>query len=233
MNQSRIWDHFQSEGIDSFRNSAPRKRFLVERLRPGSRVLNVGIGGGFFELIALRRGLEVFALDPSEAAVERVRSRLKLGERAVIGCASAMPFEDGFFDAIVMSEVIEHLDDDILERALVEVRRLLKPDGKLLVTVPNDEKLEDGIVLCPCCGERFHRWGHVRSFTRASLAAMLRAHGFEVTRVTLEAFPDWRRKGLANRLKSAARYLMGKAGMGVAQACIFVEALRLAPEPGV
>lgn len=232
MNQSRIWDHFQSEGIDSFRNSAPRKRFLVERLRPGQRVLNIGIGGGFFELMALRRGIEVYSLDPSEAAVERVRSRLELGERAAVGCASAVPFGDSRFDAIVMSEVLEHLDDGILAGALAEVRRLLKPDGRLLVTVPHDEMLADGEVLCPCCGERFHRWGHVRSFTRESLEATLRAHGLEVTRLTLEAFPDWRRKGFVNRLKSVLRYAMGKLGLAIAQPCIFAEARPAAARRG-
>lgn len=224
MNQVRIWDHFQSEGVDSFRNSAPRKRFLVERLLPGQRVLNIGIGGGFFELIALRRQVDVHSLDPSERAVARVRDELALGGKAVVGCASAVPFPSAHFDAIVMSEVLEHLDDRVLAGALAEVRRLLKPGGRLLVTVPFNENLDDGMVLCPCCGERFHRWGHVRSFDRRTLREALGANGLQVTRLTLEAFPDWRRKGLRNLLKSASRHVMGKLGMAIAQPCIFAEA---------
>lgn len=224
MNQARIWDHFQSEGVDSFRNSAPRKRYLVERLRPGQRVLNIGIGGGFFELMALRRQIDVHSLDPSERAVAKVRDELALGGKAAVGCASAAPFPSSHFDAVVMSEVLEHLDDRVLAGALAEVRRLLKPGGRLLVTVPFNENLADGVVLCPCCGERFHRWGHVRSFDRASLRETLGASGLQVTRMTLEAFPDWRRKGLANQLKSVSRHVMGKLGMAIAQPCIFAEA---------
>jgi SAM-dependent methyltransferase len=222
--QSRIWDHFQSEGIESFSNSAPRMRFLAGRLHPGLRVLNVGIGGGIFEAIALTRNIEVYSLDPSDVAVQGLRLRLKMGDRVLTGCASAMPFRNSFFDAIVMSEVLEHLDDTVLSTALGEVRRLLNAQGRFLITVPNDERLLDDEVLCPCCGERFHRWGHVRSFTRGSLTAMLEGHGFAVTRLTLEAFPDWRRKGFANKLKSAARYFSAKLGIRLAQPRIFAEA---------
>jgi SAM-dependent methyltransferase len=224
MNQTRIWDHFQSEGVDSFRNSAPRKRFLVERLRRGQRVLNIGIGGGFFELLALRRRIEVYSLDPSEAAVKRVRDTLGMGDRAVIGRAEAAPFEDRYFDAIVMSEVLEHLDDDVLSGALAEVRRLLAPAGRFLVTVPHNENLADGAVVCPCCGEHFHRWGHVRSFDRPLLRETLTRHGFVVRNMSLQAFPDWRRRGLRTWIKSATRFVLGKLGMPIAQPCIFAEA---------
>jgi SAM-dependent methyltransferase len=51
-----------------------------------------------------------------------------------------------------MSEVLEHLDDAALAAALGEVRRLLVPGGRLLLTVPHDEHLPDGEVICPCCG---------------------------------------------------------------------------------
>lgn len=236
MNQTRIWDHFQSEGIDSFRNSAPRKRFLVERLRRGQRVLNIGIGGGFFELIALRRQIEVYSLDPSEAAIKRVRDTLGMGDRAVIGRAEAAPFEDGHFEAVVMSEVLEHLDDEALSGALAEVRRLLAPAGRLLVTVPHNENLADGVVVCPCCGEQFHRWGHVRSFDRPLLRETLARHGFVVRKLSLQAFPDWRRRGLRAWFKSITRFLLGKLGMPIAQPCIFAEAeVASSPvrEPGV
>jgi len=230
MNQTRIWDHFQSEGVDSFRNSVPRKRFLVERLRSGQRVLNIGIGGGFFELLALRRNMDVYSLDPSEAAVRRVRDSFGMGDRAVIGRAEAAPFESRYFDAIVMSEVLEHLDDDALAGALAEVRRLLAPGGRLLVTVPHDENLADGAVVCPCCGEHFHRWGHVRRFDRPMLRETLNRHGFVVRSLSLQAFPDWRRSGLWTWVKSATRFVLGKFGMPIAQPCIFAEA-EVSPSP--
>ncbi len=224
MKQDRIWDHFQSAGIDSFRNSAPRQRFLVARLRPGSRVLNVGIGAGVLEALALDRRVDIHALDPSEAAVAGLRKRLGLGGKVALGRVEDVPFGAAAFDAVVMSEVLEHLDDAALAAALGEVRRLLVPDGRLLLTVPHDEHLPDGEVICPCCGTHFHRWGHVRSFNRAQLRETLERQGFRVGTMSLEAFPDWQRAGLANLLKSAARFVMGKLGMAIAQPCIYAEA---------
>jgi len=224
MTNQRIWDHFQTAGIDSFRNSAPRMRFLVARLQAGERVLNVGVGAGILEALSLAKGVRIHALDPSADAIAGLRERLDLGERAVVAGAEAMPFPSGSFDAVVMSEVLEHLDDATLPRALAEVRRVLGAGGRLLVTVPNAENLADGEVLCPCCGERFHRWGHVRCFERASLRETLGAQGFRVARVSLEAFPDWRRRGPANLLKSTARYLLAKCGASIAQACLYAEA---------
>jgi SAM-dependent methyltransferase len=224
MNQDRIWDHFQSAGIDSFRNSDPRQRFLVTRLRPGSRVLNVGIGAGVLEALALDRRVDIHALDPSEAAVAGLRERLGLGGKVALGRVEDVPFGAAGFDTVVMSEVLEHLDDAALAAALGEVRRLLVPGGRLLLTVPHDEHLPDGEVICPGCGTQFHRWGHVRSFNRARLRETLERHGFRVGTMSLEAFPDWQRAGLANLLKSAARFVMGKLGMAIAQPCIYAEA---------
>jgi SAM-dependent methyltransferase len=224
MKQDLIWEHFQSAGVDSFRNSSPRMRFLVARLREGSRVLNVGIGAGALEALALRKDIDIHALDPSEAAVAALRERLGLGDKAACGRVEAAPFKAASFDAIVMSEVLEHLDDATLAAALAEARRLLLPQGRLLITVPHDERLADGEVVCPCCGNHFHRWGHVRSFDRARLRAELEREGFVVDAMSLEAFPDWQRAGLANLLKSASRFVMGKLGMAIAQPCIYAEA---------
>ncbi|MCC7081990.1 MAG: class I SAM-dependent methyltransferase [Burkholderiales bacterium] len=229
MTNQPIWDHFQSVGIDSFRNSAPRMRFLVARLRAGERVLNIGVGAGILEALALAKGVQIHALDPSPGAIAGLRERLDLGERAVVAGAEAIPHAAGTFDVVVMSEVLEHLDDDTLRRALVEVRRVLRAGGKLIVTVPHAENLADGEVVCPCCGHVFHRWGHVRRFDRATLCEVLSSHGFVIGRVSLEAFPDWQRRRLGNLLKSVARYLLGKCGASIAQICLYAEATVAAP----
>jgi len=224
INQSLIWDHFQTEGVASFQNSGARMRALAARLQRGQRVLNIGVGAGFLESFAVARGVDVHALDPSKAAIEGLQNRLQLAERAVVAGADSIPFQSKYFDVVVMSEVLEHLDDDTLHRALTEIQRILRPDGKLLITVPYAEVLSQGEAVCPCCGQRFHRWGHLRSFTRESLATTLRGHGFQCTKLSLEAFPDWRRSGLLNFAKSLSRFVMAKLGMGIAQPCIYAEA---------
>ncbi|MGV3719547.1 MAG: methyltransferase domain-containing protein [Actinomycetota bacterium] len=54
---------------------------------------------------------------------------------AVFGRGEAMPFPDNFFDTVLMIEVIEHVEGD--EQAVREIRRVLKPGGRLVITTPN------------------------------------------------------------------------------------------------
>jgi len=171
--QDKIWEHFQTSAPGVFDQSRTRLRYLAGLFPAGARVLNIGIGGGIFEEEALRRGLEVHSLDPVEAAVRSVAVRLGLGERARQGVCQDIPFPDGAFDGVVLSEVLEHLEDDDLDKALDEVRRVLRPHGMLVGTVPAHEDMGKDEVVCPECGHRFHRWGHVRAFEERDLARRL------------------------------------------------------------
>lgn len=172
-NQDAIWDHFQNEGNASFAGARERLQFLARQLKPGSRVLNIGVGDGTLESEAQRLGLTVSALDPNQRAIAAIREQLKLADRAQVGYADAIPFADGAFDAVVASEVFEHLTEDVLRRSLEEIRRVLAPGGTLLGTVPARERLADQNIVCPGCALRFHRWGHQQSFTCESLRALL------------------------------------------------------------
>src|SRR5262249_15843554 len=89
----------------------------------------------------------------------------------------AIPFSDQTFDAVVCSEVLEHLGTDTLRAGLAEIRRVLRQGGELHGTVPADENLADLQTVCPHCGEGFHRWGPVQSFSPDRLAEFLRAVG--------------------------------------------------------
>ena len=79
-----------------------------------------------------------------------------------------------------MSEVLEHLEDEVQEQTLIEVGRVLAPSGRFLGTVPADENLGASLCICPSCGEQFHRWGHVRSYSQSSLMDLLAAHFVQV-----------------------------------------------------
>lgn len=214
-NQDAIWAHFQTAGRESFAGARPRLARLLS-LIPGGAVLNIGLGDGAFEAMALGRGLEVHSLDPSQAAVEQARQRLGLGERAVCGRAEALPFPDGRFDAVVASEVLEHLDDATLDLALAEISRVLRPGGLFLGTVPRREDLAAQFCVCPCCGEGFHRWGHVQSFDEERLAGLLRRH-FEAVRVAARHVVAWERLNVAGKLAAALKLCLlalGRHGSG-------------------
>ena len=173
MKQEAIWEYYQNEAPESFAGSFPRLTFLAKRFKRKAVVLNIGIGGGIFEEAALTRGINVHSLDPSERSIKSLRERLGMGEKAKVGYSQKIPFPDSFFNGLVMSELLEHLSDEVINSTLNEVHRVLVPGGCLLGTVPADEDLEEQIVCCPHCCNRFHRWGHLQSFDRTRIRSLL------------------------------------------------------------
>ena len=213
MNQDAIWDHFQNEGVDSFRHADPRLEFLVRQLKAGERVLNIGVGSGALERMASSKGVEMWALDPGERTIERIRQSLNMGERAQAGYSQTMPFPDGHFDALVMSEVLEHLDRDVFDATLVEVERVLKPGGRFIGTVPARERLEDSDVVCPNCSHHFHRWGHRASFDIGTMTRFLERH-FAIETVHERFFNEWDSAGLKRRAAGLVKKLLSWRGIG-------------------
>lgn len=213
MGQDAIWDHFQNEGIESFGGAYPRLHYLVHRLQPNERVLNIGIGSGAFEQIAIERKIEIWSLDPSERAVLALRERLGIGERAQQGRSQSLPFESDQFDAVVMSEVLEHLDDSIRDQSLAEVHRVLKTGGRLIGTVPARERLEDSHVVCPNCEHHFHRWGHEAAFDSQSINFALSKY-FEVERAEERFFNEWHSAPLRRRIGGLVKKFLSWHGLG-------------------
>ena len=181
----------------------------------GSRVLDMGCGGGRHAFAAWRRGARVVALDYSEAELKEVRAVLgamiEAGEvpelpeaspaserppvgypgrqgashrgaaksgrdgrgGAVNGDALVLPFADATFDAIIASEVLEHLLADTT--AIAELVRVLKPEGRMAVTVPTRWPER----VCWALDHRYHDTpgGHVRIYRQRELEAKLEAAG--------------------------------------------------------
>lgn len=184
--QKQIWDREQVRRIAAGYDTNKRRLGVIFKhieafgsTRPHGdvRVLNIGIGNGYLEAVLLENGFDTYSLDPSENAVEAMREKLGGPDGHFrVGSASAMPFDTAFFDFVVMSEVIEHLDDETLGACLSELRRVLKPGGVFIGTCPDDEELSRNTITCPHCSQRFHRVGHVRSFTARSLRTLLEKH---------------------------------------------------------
>ncbi|SEF81808.1 Methyltransferase domain-containing protein [Thermomonospora echinospora] len=147
----------------------------------------MGCGAGRHAFELYRRGAHVvaFDLDADElAGVEKMFGAMRLeGEapegataRTVQGDARDLPFPDNSFDKIIASEVLEHIGDDMT--AMGELLRVLKPGGRLAVTVPSwlPER------ICWALSEAYHTapGGHIRIYTRAELEAKLKSLGLRV-----------------------------------------------------
>lgn len=232
MSQDVIWDHFQNEGVAAFGRANPRLEFLVARLRPAERVLNIGVGSGVLERLAAAKGVQIWALDPSARAIEKLREALPIGERAQCGYSQRIPFPDDQFDAVIMSEVIEHLDPDVRDKTLDEVNRVLRPGGRFMGTVPARERLEDNSVVCPNCEQRFHRWGHQASFDTDSATKLLERR-FVVERIHERFFNEWASASWPRRLTGLIKKFLSWRGLGtygVARSIFFVARKKLPRE---
>jgi SAM-dependent methyltransferase len=156
-----------------------RERLLLRLFldaRPGPRVLNAGAGQGTFSQRLERLGFDVTSADVSPAAVEVLRSRVR-GE-ALEAALESLPFEDASFGAVVLGEVLEHVEDDA--GGLREVARVLRPGGVVAISVPRN----------PAWFGPSDRWaGHVRRYTRASLTAAVAEGGLELERLVPWGFP--------------------------------------------
>ena len=117
-------------------------------LRPGHRVLDVGCGTGNLTLLAKGSQPEahVIGLDPDPKALARAGRKARrqgLDVDFECGFADALPFDDGQFDRVLSSFMFHHLDADTKRGMLVEVRRVLAPEGSLHLvdfTPPADDK---------------------------------------------------------------------------------------------
>ncbi len=226
MNQDNIWDHFQNEGVEAFHDSDPRLEYLVRQLRRGERVLNIGVGSGALERLALAKGVEIWSLDPGERTIEKLRETLHLGERAQPGYSQNIPFPDGHFDALIMSEVLEHLDPDVLAQTLVQTRRVLRSGGRFIGTVPARENLAASEVVCPHCRHHFHRWGHQLSFDADALRRLLEPH-FQVLTLREQFFNEWQSFGWSRRVQGLLKKFLSWRGIGtygVARNLFFIAA---------
>jgi demethylmenaquinone methyltransferase / 2-methoxy-6-polyprenyl-1,4-benzoquinol methylase len=113
------------------------RRLTVEAaVRPGDRVLDACCGTGDLALAAARAGGRVVGLDFSERMLERARRKSGAIEW-LRGDLLELPFEDGSFDAATVGFGVRNVAD--LERALAELRRILRPGGRvgiLEITTP-------------------------------------------------------------------------------------------------
>ncbi len=108
--------------------------FRAAGVEPGMRVLDVGCGRGEILRRCAEMGVEAHGVDYAPAAVQLARGTGNVYQAN----AKRLPFPSALFDRVLMFDLVEHLHPWELRQALAETRRVLKPDGRLIVhTAPN------------------------------------------------------------------------------------------------
>ena len=118
--------------------------FAVANVEPGMRLLDVGCGRGEILRHCMQLGVEAYGMDYAEAATamtrEVIAAQQLTGVKAGVcrSDAKKLPFPTGYFDRVLMFDVVEHLYPWELHEAMLEVRRVLKDDGRFIIhTAPN------------------------------------------------------------------------------------------------
>lgn len=110
----------------------------VAECEPGL-VLEVGCGQGeLAERMANELDARVVAVDQSQRMVELTAAR---GVEAIVGDVEDLPFRDGIFDCAVAAWMLYHAGN--LDRALLELRRVLRPDGRLVAATSSERNLAE------------------------------------------------------------------------------------------
>lgn len=181
--------------------SLRQARILAAALGPATArtatVLDIGCGDGTAAATAapVLAGHRVIGVDWSQDALKRAHARLPYVVRGELS-DGGLPFADGAADAVLFSEVVEHLVDP--DSALDELRRILRPGGHLMLSTPNLAAWYNrGLLLAgvqPVFSEVSLRAihgrpgkevvGHLRLYTARALREFVAAAGFEVVRLS-------------------------------------------------
>jgi ubiquinone/menaquinone biosynthesis C-methylase UbiE len=106
----------------------------------GRRVLEVGFGSGlsFLNLHELYEEIHGLDLNAPAAQVADVFKRKGIETKLLNGSVLQMPYQDGFFDTVLLISILEHLKPEQLRPAFLEVRRVLRKGGQMVYGVPVD-----------------------------------------------------------------------------------------------
>jgi SAM-dependent methyltransferase len=179
-------------------------KLVLGKQKPG-KFLDVGCGLGFFiDGIRKHSKWEVYGVEITAGATEFARDRLGLDVRQ--GQLVEIRYPDSFFDYIRLCNVLEHVTDPMT--LLRECRRILKPEGVVLLRVPNG--LVDTLDLLNFYRSNgnppFSKSGHVFFFPKQTLLHMFEEVGLNIARSRTYGirrglarlgfwprFKDWRR----------------------------------------
>ncbi len=134
---SDMWDDlYKKIGTDKYTESVPDllniNRISVTK---SGKVLDVGVGDGSNSKYFLQKGFDVYGIDVSKVALQRMTNYTQKGHWIEHDVTKKLPFENKFFDVIFSRLSIHYFDDEQTSEIIKEFRRVIKDDGLLFISV--------------------------------------------------------------------------------------------------
>jgi len=195
------------------RNKMWQKRLTrIKRMVPSGRLLDIGCGEGSFLELAEIAGYHATGTEYSEVAAPIARGRLRHGN-VFLGPLSELLLANNYFDIVTMWHVLEHVIDP--KRYLKEIHSILKPDGLLVMAVPNVNDLVMQIAYRIIKRRKMKLFSkdekevHLYHFSAETIKAYLDKTGFECLRLSPDFGIVEDSKKLINMISAIPYYLAG------------------------
>ncbi len=197
-----LWESVP-EGLEPS-DFALRRRFLLEHVRAGERVLDIGCGEGVFTAELARAGAHAVGIEVAEEPLRRARALHPELDLRLVDADGEWDLPDASFDVVWAGETIEHVLDTAAW--LSEVRRVLRSGGSLLLSTPahtSSRMLALAFSRRAFAAHFDPRGDHIRFYSRATLTRLVADFGFqEIDVVSAAGLPGARRLLLLRAIRS-------------------------------
>jgi len=174
----RYWDGKESLG------DLEIKWPVLQRYIPREKnvsLLDFGCGKGFLlsKIALLNPNLKLVGVDVSKTAITTIKNTFPSGNFLHIAENGKIPFKDNAFDFIVAADVLEHIYDTT--NALSELTRVLKPNGRIFISVPYHGMIKN--IIATFVGFDFYfdpKQAHIRFYTKKNLFKVVNEAGLKI-----------------------------------------------------
>lgn len=158
------------------------------KVMPGDKILDIGCSYGEQARMIAKLGFKVIGIDSSKKSIDKfdkLSKKIGLGCKGLVGDVKKMPFKSNFFDAVIATEVFEHISNP--QVAIKESIRVLKRGGIACIAVPT--------IMSEVIFRKIHpNWeknsGHINVFAKKDILSILVKSGFKILKTENQNF-EW------------------------------------------
>ncbi len=180
INTNSLWNKLNKSSLllSSSKVFKHKLNIAFEQISKGNqKILNIGVGAGFLEKKVFNKDkfnqIDWFGIDISVQSINKMRL-LYPKAHFQVGNVNSLNYENNFFDTIFMLDILEHISPSNTFNVLNEVKRVLKSNGKLILSVPLNEGLDKMLL------RGINPNAHVRIYTKELIFAELNIAEFVV-----------------------------------------------------